>query len=59
VTHFICGNFVAPRTLSVNGTTEDANCAIGGPIVLPAPLMGGFCFQVGAGDYSFAYFTTY
>ncbi|HVT08870.1 MAG TPA: hypothetical protein VHO67_15535, partial [Polyangia bacterium] len=57
VTHLVCGNFVAPRTFSVNGKALD--CATGGTFTLPAPVNGGFCMQAGAGNYSYAYFTTY
>ncbi|MEP6653811.1 MAG: hypothetical protein ABJA82_10650 [Myxococcales bacterium] len=50
----ICGNFVAPRTLTVNGA---ANPCTGG--ALPAPRYGGYCIQATAGQASYAYFTTY
>ncbi|MEO5770296.1 MAG: hypothetical protein ABIS92_18210 [Polyangia bacterium] len=52
----ICGNFVAPRTLTVNSA---ANPCTGGGIPVPAPRNGGYCMQATAGQYSFAYFTTY
>ena len=48
VTHLVCGNFVAPRTFSVNGKAVD--CATGGTFTLPAPVHGGFCMQAGAGQ---------
>jgi hypothetical protein len=57
VTHLVCGNFVAPRTFSVNGTSFD--CVAGSGGVLPAPINGGFCMEASAGQYSYAYFTTY
>jgi hypothetical protein len=31
----------------------------GGTITLPAEKNGGYCMQAGAGDYSYAYFTTF
>src|SRR4029079_11497783 len=56
VTQTVCGNFVAPRTFSVNGTPVD--CATGGAFALPPPRNGGFCMQASAGNYSYAYFGT-
>jgi hypothetical protein len=56
VTRTACGNFVAPRTFSVNGAPVD--CATGGAFELPPPRNGGFCMQASAGNYSYAYFTT-
>ncbi len=54
----VCGNFVAPRTFTVNGIAEA--CAVSSStITLPAPRMGGFCMQAGAGDDSYAYYATY
>ena len=57
VRNMVCGNFVAPRTLTVNGTTE-FTCA-GGNVALPAARNGGYCMQASAGNYSYAYFATY
>ncbi len=57
VAHMVCGNFVAPRTFTVNGMT--INCVAGGSFTLPAPRNGGFCMEASAGNYSYAYFTTY
>ena len=54
---FECGNFVSPRTFAVNGTSAD--CTTGMSITAPAARNGGYCVQVGAGNYSYAYFTTY
>ena len=51
----VCGNFVPPRTLSVNGTI--VSCT--GNITLPAERNGGFCFQATAGQYPYAYFSTF
>jgi len=52
-----CGNFVSPRTFSVNGAAVD--CVKGGNFAPPAAKNGGYCMQASAGDYSYAYFTTY
>jgi hypothetical protein len=56
ITHLVCGNFVAPRTLKVNNVT--VTCA-GGGVSLPAARNGGWCMQASAGQYSYAYFNTY
>ena len=53
----ICGNFVAPRTFTVNGTAVD--CVTGVNTSLPPSRNGGFCMQASAGLYSYAYFSTY
>ncbi|HVV17645.1 MAG TPA: hypothetical protein VHH90_10605 [Polyangia bacterium] len=52
-----CYNFVAPRTLTVNGTAEP--CTTGGNWTLPAKVAGGYCVVISAGDYSYAGFTTF
>jgi hypothetical protein len=52
-----CGNFVTPRTLTVNG--KPIPCTGTGTSALPAKISGGYCIQATAGDYSFAYFGTY
>jgi hypothetical protein len=57
IANVTCGNFVAPRTFSVNGTSIDCVTNEGG--ALPAERNGGYCMQVGAGQYSYAYFVTY
>jgi hypothetical protein len=57
VTHLVCGNFVAPRTFTVNSTSFD--CVNGSGGNLPAAKNGGFCMQASAGQNSYAYFTTY
>ncbi|MGC4088400.1 MAG: fibronectin type III domain-containing protein [Polyangiaceae bacterium] len=49
-----CGNFASGRTFSINGTT--INCA---SPTLPAKRNGGYCFQTSAGDYAWAYFSTW
>jgi hypothetical protein len=58
ITHVVCGNFVTPRTFTVNGTAISCYSPANGG-ALPAPRNGGFCMQASAGDFSYAYFTTY
>ena len=52
-----CGNFVAPRTFTVNGTS--INCVLAGNYSLPATRNGGYCLEASAGEYSYAYFSTF
>jgi PKD repeat protein len=52
-----CGNFVSPRTLKVNGTTE--TCNGGNWSSVPAKRNGGYCIQTTAGNYSWAYFSAW
>ena len=52
-----CGNFVSPRTLTVNGTTEA--CSGGNWSSIPAKRNGGYCIQTTSGNQSWAYFTLY
>jgi PKD repeat protein len=52
-----CGNFVSPRTLKVNGTTEP--CTGGNWPSLPAKRNGGYCIQTTTGNQSYAYFTAF
>ncbi len=60
VSHVVFGNFVSPRTFSINGTAISYSSSNGGSTVaLPAAVNGGWCLQAGAGNNSFAYFTTY
>jgi len=54
---FLCGNFVAPRTFTVNSTAFD--CTSAATMTLPAPRNGGWCLQAGPGDESYAFFSTY
>ena len=54
---FNCGNFVDPRTFSINGTSFD--CVPTGEGTLPATRNGGWCIQVGAGNEAWAWFGTY
>jgi len=52
-----CGNFVSPRTLKVNGTTEICNNQNWASV--PAARNGGYCIQTTAGNQSFAFFTAF
>jgi hypothetical protein len=58
-----CGNFVAPRTFTVNSVVIPVCTATmqGGtwPLPLPPRRNGGYCFQASAGQASFAYFSIY
>jgi hypothetical protein len=56
ITKVLCGNFLAPRTFTVNGTSVD--CVNSVLTNLPATRNGGYCMQASAGQYSYAYFTT-
>ena len=48
-----CGNFVSPRTLTVNGVTEPCNY-LNWP-TLPPKRNGGYCIQTTPGDHFYAY----
>lgn len=48
-----CGNFVSPRTLSVNGETKPCNYLNWSSV--PAPRNGGYCVQTTAGSHPWAY----
>ncbi len=52
-----CGNFVSPRTLQVNGTTE--SCSGGNWASIPAARNGGYCIQTTAGNQPWAFFTNW
>jgi hypothetical protein len=52
-----CGNFAGVRSLYVNGTKM--TCNSGNWSSLPAKVNGGYCVYTTAGDYSWAYFTTW
>jgi PKD repeat protein len=52
-----CGNFVSPRTLKVNGTTEACNG--GNWSSIPAKRNGGYCIQTTSGNQPWAYFTSW
>jgi hypothetical protein len=49
-----CSNFVSPRTLKVNGTTE--TCGGGNWASVPAVRNGGYCIQTTTGNQSYASF---
>jgi adenosine/AMP kinase len=49
-----CSNFVSPRTLKVNGTTE--TCNSGNWSSIPAARNGGYCIQTTSGNQSYASF---
>jgi subtilisin family serine protease len=51
----ICGNFVSPRVLRVNGVQEPCNNTNWSS--LPLPRDGGYCVQTTAGNYSWASFS--
>jgi hypothetical protein len=51
-----CGNFVAPRTFSVNGAVIAVCSASGGQFTLAARVNGGYCFQASPGQFAYAYF---
>jgi len=52
-----CGNFAGGRTFSVNGQTM--SCDSGNWWSLPAPRAGGYCLSSTAGNYPWAFFTTW
>jgi hypothetical protein len=51
-----CGNFANGRTFRVN---NELRTCTGGNITLPPRRNGGYCFQASAGDFAWAYFTTW
>lgn len=52
-----CGNFLSPRVLKVNGTTEA--CDWNNWTSVPAKRNGGYCIQATSGKYSYAAFTVW
>jgi hypothetical protein len=52
-----CGNFVSPRTLTVNGATE--SCTASNWASVPAARNGGYCVQTTTGNQSWAFFTVW
>jgi hypothetical protein len=55
-----CGNFVSPRTTTVNGTTMACSAPNGGGgnwSSIPAKRNGGYCIHVTPGQKSWAYLT--
>jgi hypothetical protein len=51
----VCGNLANSRVLTVNG--QPINCSQN--VTLPARRNGGYCIQTTAGDYPWAYFSTW
>lgn len=51
----VCGNLASSRTLTVNGQPVDCSKSI----TLPAKRNGGYCIQTTAGDFAWAYFSTW
>ena len=51
-----CGNFAAGRTFKINDVAVTCNYQ---HITLPAKRNGGYCFQASAGDFPWAFFTTW
>jgi hypothetical protein len=58
-TEVVCGNFIAPRTFTVNGATAFACTSGGSNYTLPNARKGGFCLQASAGNQPWAYFQLY
>lgn len=52
-----CGFFASPRTLQVNGTVEP--CTGDAWSTIPAKVNGGYCIQISAGRYPYAYFSAW
>ena len=52
---FVCRQFTAPRTLSVNGSVVTCNDQ---QQAAPAKRNGGYCFQASTGNPTWAYFQT-
>ena len=52
-----CGNFVNPRSLSVNGQARPCNA--GNWATIPAPRNGGYCIQATAGNQPWAFITAW
>lgn len=53
----VCGNFVSPRRLYVNGA--EVTCNWNPWAVIPPPKNGGYCIQATAGNQAWASFTTW
>jgi hypothetical protein len=53
----VCGNLSSGRTFTVNQTTM--SCTANWPNPLPAKRNGGYCIQTTAGNFPWAYFTTW
>lgn len=52
-----CGNFVSPRSLKVNGTSEPCNS--GNWASVPPARNGGYCIQTTAGNQPWAFITAW
>jgi hypothetical protein len=52
-----CGNFVSPRSLSVNGTHEP--CDVGNWASIPPARNGGYCIQTTAGNFPWGFITAW
>jgi subtilisin family serine protease len=52
-----CGNFVSPRTLSVNGQLRP--CTYTNWATIPPARNGGYCIQTTAGNHPWAFITTW
>lgn len=53
----VCGNLASGRKFTVNGVAM--SCTSNWPNPLPAKRNGGYCIQATAGDYPWAYFSTW
>ena len=53
----VCGNLASGRKLTVNGV--QMSCTSNWPTPLPAKRNGGYCVQTTAGNYAYAYFSTW
>ena len=53
----VCGNLASGRKLTVNGV--QMSCTSNWPAPLPAKRNGGYCVQTTAGNFAYAYFSTW
>ena len=53
----VCGNLASGRKLTVNGV--QMSCTSNWPTPLPEKRNGGYCVQTTAGNYAWAYFSTW
>jgi hypothetical protein len=53
----VCGNLASGRKLTVNGV--QMSCAANWPTPLPAKRNGGYCVQTSAGNFAWAFFSTW
>ena len=54
-----CGNFVDPRTFSINGAVVSCTAGNWPASATATKRNGGYCFQATAGNQSFAFFTVF